>query len=130
VSGIALSRRFYADAVRPLLGGRRHAAALLGEGSEVLGFDDGVSTDHDFGPRVQVFLPAGVAPPSWADLPRVFEGHPTVFATTGGEPSHQVEVTTAGAFFARRDFSRRSLPAWVVSGRGGRPDGSFATTST
>jgi hypothetical protein len=102
MSGIALSRRFYEDAVRPVLGGRRHAAALLGEGSEVLGFDDGVSTDHDFGPRLQVFLPAGAAPPSWEDLPRVFEGHPTVYAATGGEASHHVEVSTAGAFFTRR----------------------------
>ncbi|MGW4948489.1 hypothetical protein ACWEOZ_43650 [Actinoplanes sp. NPDC004185] len=44
MSGIALSHRFYEHAVRPLLGGRRHAAALLGEGSEVLGLDDAVST--------------------------------------------------------------------------------------
>ncbi|GIE48587.1 DUF4037 domain-containing protein [Actinoplanes nipponensis] len=104
MSGIALSRRFYTQAVRPLLGGRPHAAALLGAGSEVLGFDDDVSTDHDFGPRVQVFLPAGVAPPSLAGLPATFEGHPTVFAAADrdGGPCHQVEVTTPGAFFARR----------------------------
>jgi uncharacterized protein DUF4037 len=82
VSGISLSHRFYTSAVRPLLGGRPHAAALLGEGSEVLGFDDEVSTDHDFGERVQIFLPPGAAPP--AGLP----------------PG--AEVTTAGAFFAAR----------------------------
>ncbi|MEU8234792.1 DUF4037 domain-containing protein [Actinoplanes sp. NPDC048967] len=105
MSGIALSHRFYEHAVRPLLGGRRHAAALLGEGSEVLGLDDAVSTDHDFGPRVQIFLPDGGHPPSFAALPDVFEGHPTFFAAAdrnGGAPGHQVEVTTAGAFFARR----------------------------
>jgi hypothetical protein len=102
VSGIALSRRFYETAVRPLLGGRPHAAALLGEGSEVLGFDDEVSTDHDFGPRVQLFLPAGAAPPSFAALPATFEGRPTVFATADGGASHQIDVTTAAAFFTRR----------------------------
>ncbi|WP_246595358.1 DUF4037 domain-containing protein [Actinoplanes auranticolor] len=105
MTGIALSHRFYDQAVRPLLGGRPHAAALLGEGSEVLGLDDTVSTDHDFGPRVQVFLPDGAAPPSFAALPDTFEGHPTVFATTDrndGEPGHQVEVTSAAAFFTRR----------------------------
>ncbi|MFI7544030.1 DUF4037 domain-containing protein [Actinoplanes sp. NPDC049599] len=105
MTGIALSRRFYHRAVRPLLGGRPHAAALLGEGSEVLGFDDGVSTDHDFGPRVQVFLPPGAAALSLAGLPATFEGHPTVYGVTdrlGGAPGHQVEVTTAGAFFTRR----------------------------
>jgi hypothetical protein len=105
VSGIALSRRFYEHAVRPLLAGRPHAAALLGEGSEVLGFDDAVSTDHDFGPRLQLFLPAGAPPPSLAGLPATFEGYPAVFAAADrndGEPGHQVEVTGAGDFFARR----------------------------
>jgi len=56
MSGIELSSRFYTNAVAPLLDGVRHAAALLGNGSEVLGYDDDVSPDHDFGPRVQVFL--------------------------------------------------------------------------
>lgn len=102
MSGIALSRRFYEHAVRPLLGRRPHAAALLGAGSEVLGFDDEVSADHDFGPRVQVFLPGGGPPPSLEGLPATFEGYPTVFPATGGAPGHHVEVTSAGAFFARR----------------------------
>jgi hypothetical protein len=57
--GIELARRFYEDRVRPALGATSHAAALLGNGSEVLGYDDEVSTDHDFGPRVQVVLAAG-----------------------------------------------------------------------
>ena len=33
-----------------------HAAALIGSGSEVLGFDDARSTDHHWGPRLQLFL--------------------------------------------------------------------------
>ena len=60
VSGIELSRRHYAEEVRPLLHSRfgaiPHSAALLGRGSEVLGFDDQMSTDHDWGPRVLLFL--------------------------------------------------------------------------
>src|SRR4029453_11518452 len=54
---MGVARRHYRTEVAPGLAGVPHAAALLGNGSEVLGYDDEVSTDHDFGPRVQVFLP-------------------------------------------------------------------------
>ncbi len=47
VPGLRLAGEFYAEAVRPLLDaefpGLRYAAALLGPGSEVLGFDTGRS---------------------------------------------------------------------------------------
>ena len=60
VQGVELSRRFYAEIVAPWLGREfpqlRHAAALIGSGSEVLGFDDEMSRDHDFGVRVQLYL--------------------------------------------------------------------------
>ena len=60
ISGQELSRLFYVEAVRPILDagfpGVRHSAALLGRGSEVLGFDDEMSTDHDWNPRVLLFL--------------------------------------------------------------------------
>jgi Domain of unknown function (DUF4037) len=60
ISGQELSRLFYEEAVRPILDatfpGVRHSAALLGRGSEVLGFDDEMSTDHDWRPRVLLFL--------------------------------------------------------------------------
>ncbi|HTE72562.1 MAG TPA: DUF4037 domain-containing protein [Actinomycetes bacterium] len=60
VSGQELSRRYYQDEVRPALDaafpGLRHSAALLGRGSEVLGYDDEMSRDHDWGPRVLLFL--------------------------------------------------------------------------
>ena len=60
VPGLELSRRFYLEAVLPILDkelpGLPHAAARLGSGSEVLGFDTARSTDHDWGPQVQLFL--------------------------------------------------------------------------
>ncbi|MET9627009.1 DUF4037 domain-containing protein [Lentzea sp. NPDC006480] len=62
IPGLELSGRFYREAVRPLLErrfpGLVHTAALIGPGSEVLGFDTARSTDHDWGPRLQLFLHA------------------------------------------------------------------------
>jgi hypothetical protein len=109
VSGRDLSRRFYEQVVRPLILGIPHAAALLGEGSEVLGFDDEVSTDHDFGPRVQLFVAPDVdtTPIDVAlrTLPVRFDGFPVVYPDRDRydcRPHHQVEVTTARAFFVGR----------------------------
>ena len=60
IPGLELSHRFYGEAVRPILDERMpslaHAAALIGPGSDVLGFDTEMSTDHDWGPRVLIFL--------------------------------------------------------------------------
>jgi hypothetical protein len=61
VPGLELARAFFSQAVQPLLATRMpaatYAAALLGPGSDVLGFDTPVSTDRDWGPRLQLFLP-------------------------------------------------------------------------
>ena len=60
IPGQELSRRFYWEAVRPLLdrfyNALPHAAAMLGPGSEVLGFDTPMSMDHDWYPNVLIFL--------------------------------------------------------------------------
>ena len=57
--GRELCAAFYREAVRPLLdrelGGPVHSAGLMGPGSEVLGFDTERSTDHHWGPRLQLF---------------------------------------------------------------------------
>jgi hypothetical protein len=88
VSGIELSRRLYGDVVGPCLSARfpglPHSAALLGRGSEVLGFDDEMSTDHDWKPRVLLFLDeedearhgAAVREELRRELPPTFAGHP------------------------------------------------------
>jgi hypothetical protein len=60
VPGLELAGMFFREAVKPLLGRGfpelRYSAALIGSGSEILGFDNEMSTDHHWGPRVMLFL--------------------------------------------------------------------------
>jgi Domain of unknown function (DUF4037) len=60
VPGRSLAAATYREVVRPILDrafpGLLHSAALLGPGSDVLGYDTARSTDHDWGPRVLLFL--------------------------------------------------------------------------
>jgi catechol 2,3-dioxygenase-like lactoylglutathione lyase family enzyme len=109
MSGRSLAQRYYEQIVRPILDGTPHSAALLGDGSEVLGLDDDVSTDHDFGPRVQLFLAPEIdrAPLDAAlrSLPEHFEGFPVGHRCAdqdGGWMNDAVMVTSAEAFFAER----------------------------
>lgn len=114
--GLQLSRAFYSEAVRPLLHGVRHSAARIGPGSEVLGFDTPRSADHEWGPRLEVFVaPADADRIPELDrrlserLPRTFRGWPTHFeavegdhvgrmATTDGPVRHRVAITTVEAW--------------------------------
>jgi hypothetical protein len=58
--GLGLNRGFYREVVKPLLDrefpGLAYSAALIGYGSDVLGLDDDTSMDHNWGPRMQIFL--------------------------------------------------------------------------
>ncbi len=60
VSGLELNRRFYKEIVQPLLSASfpdvPYAAALIGPGSETLGFDTEMSMDHDWGLHFFLFL--------------------------------------------------------------------------
>jgi hypothetical protein len=107
IPGLDLARLYYAEVVRPLLDnecpGLGHSAALIGRGSEVLGFDSPRSADHDWGPRLQIFLAdddadqAGlVSDMLAARLPAEFRGYPTAFPASGTAPrstAHWVTVT-------------------------------------
>lgn len=101
--GIELAALFYAEVVRPIVIDIPHSAALLGEGSEVLGFDTDRSHDHAWGPRCQVFVdPANVerARAQMAvQLPETFAGLPTrFFRWQTGEVEHHVEIDTLAAW--------------------------------
>jgi Domain of unknown function (DUF4037) len=110
MTGIRLAGLFYAELVGPLLAEEfpqlAYAAALLGPGSEVLGFDTPRSVDHG-GPRLQVFpsdddvgMSEAVRGMLARRLPATFRGYPVVFAVTSDpRPGHRVHVTGLSSWF-------------------------------
>lgn len=60
VKGLDLSEQYYRRHVRPVIEAAfphlTYSACLIGDGSEVQGFDTELSTDHNWGPRVLLFL--------------------------------------------------------------------------
>jgi Domain of unknown function (DUF4037) len=98
VSGLELSGAYYFEAVAPLVGDVPHAAGLLGWGSDVLGFDTSRSTDHGWGPRLQVFVGAEhvglLRDVIEAGLPDEFRGRPTRFGWDEVPVSHHVEIAS------------------------------------
>jgi hypothetical protein len=125
IPGLQLSEAFYHEAVRPILDahfpGLAHGAALIGSGSEVLGFDTPMSSDHHWGPRVMLFLneqdyktyKQPIHEAFANELPFTFRDFSTHFSTpnpddhgvqllqeTTSRPiNHRVEIMTVKAFF-------------------------------
>jgi hypothetical protein len=105
LKGLELSRRFFFEAVQPVLERRlpdlRYAAALIGYGSEVLGFDDEMSQDHHWGPRVQLFTDQvertqEIERTLADELPRTFAGFPTNFGPTEDPGAVRMTATESG----------------------------------
>src|SRR5438552_2306768 len=123
IPGLRLSELFYHEAVGPILASSfptlQYSCALLGSGSEVLGLDTPQSTDHHWGPRLQIFVSvddyaAHAASMNQAlskQLPHRFRDYPTNFGppdNTGvrllkdigpGPVSHRVEIYTIESIF-------------------------------
>lgn len=122
VAGLELAEALHAEVIAPLLHDRlpglAYGAALIGPGSEVLGFDTPVSTDHHWGPRLQLFLQQDDLDRHGAtidellrhELPVEFRGFSTHFGPPdelgvrllvpkeSGPVDHMVAVTTLPAF--------------------------------
>src|ERR1700722_12825439 len=112
--GAELARRFFSDVAEPLLSlalpGLRYAAARLGSGSDVLGLDDGMRRDHDWGCRLTLLVDEDARD----EVPRIIaileEGLPERFGefpvrfplTWDPSVSHRVEVATVADFSASR----------------------------
>jgi len=125
IPGLELSRLFYLEAVKPILDadfpGLRYGAALIGDGSEVLGFDTEMSADHDWGARLMLFLEEGdfvryeksIRDALSRKLPFKFLGFSTNFGLPdskdndtqlleeieSGSVNHRVEILTIRRFF-------------------------------
>ena len=126
VPGLKLSKLFYEKEVRPILKERfprlRYSAAVIGWGSEVLGFDTPISRDHHWGPRVLLFLSESDHPKfhlritkSLSEhLPHEFMGYSTNYSEpepngvrhpvkiADGPVNHMINVYTVRSFFRAR----------------------------
>ncbi len=129
IPGIELSRTFFTEVVQPILTETfpdlQYSAALIGSGSEVLGFDTEMSSDHHWGPRVMLFLSAAdknahkqrIYDVLAKRLPYTFRGYSTHFGEenpednnvrllqeiSSGPAQHRVET------FVLREFCKNYL---------------------
>jgi hypothetical protein len=124
IAGLELAELFYREAVEPILAtyfpGVAYSAALIGSGSDVLGFDTPQSMDHDWGPKLMLFLSQTdyerhrdeIDCLLRQELPREIHGYPTnfgrhedgttVMAENGSDPvNHHVVIHTVRDFFSR-----------------------------
>lgn len=133
LTGAQLAEAFHADVVGPLLArflpSLRYAAGRLGSGSDVLGYDDAMSRDHDWGCRLTLLVDSAdsAAVPHirqlLADrLPEAYAGHPVRFPVTWDQTAtHNVGVHTVSDFAFGRLGVRPPLDTldWLVpSGQG------------
>lgn len=126
IKGLELSRTFYQEAVKPILDEHfpdiKYSAGLIGSGSEILGYDTEMSSDHHWGPRMLLFLSADdlathadtISHTLGANLPYTFRGYSTNFGNpiigdgdngtqllttiSAGTVNHRVEIYTIDDF--------------------------------
>jgi len=99
IQGVELSRRFHDEWVGPWLRrafpGLPYAAALIGAGSELLGFDDAMSRDHDWGPRLWLSLSEADFAAHAGPIVATFAAEaPAHFLQLPVDPGRGVEVQT------------------------------------
>jgi len=123
VSGLELGEQFFTEAAKPIIDtyfrGLRYSAAMLGWSSEVLGYDDVESMDHNWGPRFQLFLSSDdyekyqplLRETLSHHLPLEFCGHPTNFGVPAqgdqlvmkrveaGPVDHKIDIETIRGWF-------------------------------
>ena len=142
VPGLKLSQLFYECEVKPILDHAfprlPYSAALIGWGSEVLGFDTRVSRDHHWGPRALLFLSEKdyprlkdkISAVLSAELPYEFMGYSTNYSKpepngvrhpvkiTSGPVDHMINIYTVRSLFKSRfgfDLKRKiTIADWLT----------------
>ena len=137
-----LSKLFYQKQVRPILSKEfpklRYSAALIGWGSEVLGFDTAISRDHHWGPRLLLFLKEKdypklkekISDALSKNLPYEFLGYSTNYSKaepngvrhpikiTSGSVNHMIDIFTVKSFFKARlgfdAFENITVTDWLT----------------
>lgn len=127
--GLELCRRYYEEYGAPMLHDRFPefesviAVGLVGSGSECFGFDDEISTDHDFEPGFCLFIPDETVMDSraefrlereYAKLPNVFLGFERQRLSPVGGNRHG--VIRADAFYTSKTGGPRgcvTLTDWL-----------------
>jgi hypothetical protein len=120
--GLDLSKAFYNEAVKPFMEENYpdlvYSAVRIGHGSDVLGYDTAQSMDHDWGPKLQIFLKDSdyyslkeeMDEKLRHNLPLEIQGFPTNFTKNEdgtlsmkqidrGPVNHGVTIDTVGGFF-------------------------------
>lgn len=100
VRGLTLVEGFFNEAVEPILKSHypdlSYSAVLIGSGSEVLGLDDEMSTDHHWGPRAMLFLSPddfksnrdAIRTVLTNELPAIYKGYSTNFSEPNPEDNN------------------------------------------
>ena len=138
MKGMELARAYYEKYGRDMISSKfpkyeeRAACGLAGEGSECFGYDDEISTDHDFGPSFCIWLTAedyetvgAIMQDEYKKLPGDFLGYKPRKASDGGEG--RVGVICMDDFFRRqigRADAELTVREWLTV-----PETRFATVT-
>lgn len=116
VPGLKLSKLYYQEIVKPILDKEfpdlKYSTALIGWGSEVLGYDTKISSDHHWGPRLLIFLAESdyldlkdkVSKVLSEKLPYEFMGYSTSFSKAEENGIRISEKVTSGPVNHMIDF--------------------------
>jgi hypothetical protein len=108
IPGIELSQKYYFEIVQPIISqyfpGLKYSAGLIDYGSDVLGYDTKVSQDHQWGPRLSLFLSEEdicsvgdkLDKVLSEKLPSSFYGFSTNFSGTKSDYIRHMELTETG----------------------------------